>query len=157
LGNSRQYEDRYGKKKQGRGKLIGLIVAFVLTFCVGVWVGDTKMPWIRQKFGGAARAPLRGAKRIIEGADSFASKEELAGAIDSCEELSPNEKKRLKDEITKACRVKEEYDGEYKATVEQLWEDAGRIYDEGKMDGRLSASELRAVVAKLNEATEAAR
>lgn len=157
MANTKQYTEQYEKKKSGRRKFFGFLVAFVVTFCVGAWAGDRYMPDIRRFFGGAARAPLEGMRRVLEGASSFASKEELIGAIDSNEDLDPNEKERLKKQVSEAYRVKDEYDGQYKAGIEQLWDDARKLYEEAKEDGEISGSELRAVVGKLNEATDAAQ
>lgn len=157
MANTRQYDEQYSGKKSGKGKFFGFLLAFVITFCVGVWVGDSYMPVIRQFFGGAARAPLEGMKNVLEGASSFASKEELAGAVDASEDLDPNEKELLKNQIEEAYRVKEKYEGPYKAVVGQLWQDARKLYEDAREDGRISGSELRAVVGKLNEATKAAK
>lgn len=153
-----QYEHEYGKKdKSGRRKFVAFFIAFLLTFCVGVWVGYNYYPDIRKLAGRTVRAPLEGVKSVLEGAASFASKEELLGAVESNKDLRPNEKESLMQRIKEAYKVKEEYDGQYKASVEQLWDQARKLYEEAREDGEVTASELRVVVAKLGEATDTAR
>jgi len=159
LANTKNYQDtqRQQKEKSKTYKFLGILFLFLIVFAAGVWVGDSYMPAIRRGLGRTARAPLEGVKNLVEGATSFASKEELIGAIEDNEDLEPNEKKRLGDDVKKAYEVKENYDGEYKAGVEQLWNDARKIYDKAREDGEMSGSEIRSVVAKLREATEAAQ
>ena len=157
MANTRNYSEQEEKKKSGRRKFIGFFIAFIVVFCVGMWVGDSYMADIRRLFGGAARAPLEGMKKVLEGASSIASKEELIGAVDSNEDLDPNEKKRMSEQIAEAYKVRDEYEGEYKAGIEQLWDDARKLYEEAKEDGEITGSELRAVVGKLKEATDAAQ
>jgi hypothetical protein len=164
LANTRQYEEeqrtqQYRQKKARKRKILAFVVLFLLVFIAGMYVGHNHYPAIRQFFGGAVRAPLEGIQDLAGGASSSAWKEELAGAIDNCSdsELDPNRKKRLKKEVEDAFAVRDNYDGRYKAAVEQLWSDARKMYDEGMKDGALDGSELRNVVAKLNEAVEAAK
>lgn len=157
MSNTKNYREQREKEKIALWKVFAWLFLFVLVFSAGVWVGDSYMPAIRQFFGRTARAPLEGVRSLVEGASSLASKEELMGAVDSNEELEPNEKADLKKDIARAYEVKEEYDGEYKPAVEQLWKDACRLYDRAREDGTISAEELREVVGKLKEAADAAK
>jgi hypothetical protein len=155
-GNTKNYNE-YEKEKKSRRRLVLVILLLLfVAFCTGMWVGYNYYPAIRKFVGRTARAPLEGMKDVLEGATTFASKEELLGAVEGNEDFSPNEKKRLMDQVEGAYRVKEEYEGPNKATVEQLWDDARRLYEQARENDRISTSELRNVVGKLNEATEAA-
>ena len=158
MANTREYDDqrrRYDEKKSGKKKLFGFLVAFIVVFCVGLWIGDRYMANIRKWAGMTARKTLEAPGKVLKGATSLASKEELTGAVESCDDLDANEKERLVGKISEAYKTKSSYEGPYRAGVEQLWDDAGRLYDEAREDGEITGSELRGVVGKLTEATKA--
>ena len=156
-GNAKNYGERDEEKKTRRRLVLVVLLLLFVAFCAGIWVGYHYYPAIRKFAGRTARAPLEGMKDVLEDASTFASKEELLGAVEENKDFSPNESKRLMDQIEEAYRVKEEYRGQNKAAVEQLWDDARKLYEEAREDSEISTAELRAVVEKLNEATEAAK
>ena len=104
MANTKNYQDkrREDQERSNRYKIFGFLFLLIIVFVAGVWVGDNYMPAIRRMLGRTARAPLEGVKNLVEGASTFASKEELQGAIDENEDLDPNEKAEMKKEVEEA-------------------------------------------------------